>query len=369
MASTPLWPALAAVVLLLFSVASAQVCELDPYYYNIYRAEQVEELSRNCTTLDGSLIVRDNFTGSFHLPGVTNITGGLDVGNNIPNDITDVQLPDLEYVPEFRLFGVKNASMPRLSVVEGEVEIRSPSDGRYHFPSLLTVGEISMSGNLSSVTFESLRNASSISIDSRGSHLYSLQNLTTTVVDISFPVLERVGSTHLRGNISSFSAPELTTISPITDYISGMIWFKPYEPGFTIDLPKLAYVNGTVVFNGVVNNVSLPMLRNVTGNFQLDTSSTEPIAIDLPIEYADEVELRGNIDSISLPNLRNYSQIRVNLDDAFDCDGFAEQLNETVTTPINRHRNFRCSRAEILTSKSGIMLIAVVVASLWNIVV
>jgi hypothetical protein len=38
------------------------------------------------------------------------------------------------------------------------------------------------------------------------------------------------------------------------------------------------------------------MLRNVTGNFNLQTSSAEPIAIDLAIEYTNEVEVRGNID-------------------------------------------------------------------------
>lgn len=149
MASTPLWPALAAVVLLLFSVASAQVCLLNPYYYYVDDPEQVEELSRNCTVLHGWVYVQDNFTGSFNLPRVTNITGVLSVGNDFPSGLTDVQLPDLEYVRDFRLSGVKNASLPRLSVVEESVKIRSPSNGRYHFPSLITVERISVSGNLS----------------------------------------------------------------------------------------------------------------------------------------------------------------------------------------------------------------------------
>lgn len=150
MTSTPLWPALVVVVLLLFSVASAQVCLLNPYrYYVVDGPEQVEELSRNCTVLDGWVYVQDNFTGSFNLPRVTNITGVLSIGNYLPSGLTDVQLPDLEYVRDFRLSGVKNASLPRLSVVEDSVKIRSPSNGRYHFPSLTAVERISVSGNLS----------------------------------------------------------------------------------------------------------------------------------------------------------------------------------------------------------------------------
>ncbi|OQE92449.1 hypothetical protein PENNAL_c0007G08814 [Penicillium nalgiovense] len=354
MTSTPLWPALVVVVLLLFSVASAQVCLLNPYrYYVVDGPEQVEELSRNCTVLDGWVYVQDNFTGSFNLPRVTNITGVLSIGNYLPSGLTDVQLPDLEYVRDFRLSGVKNASLPRLSVVEDSVKIRSPSNGRYHFPSLTAVERISVSGNLSrkSVTFEALRNASSISIDNRASRI--LRNLTTTVVDISFPVLERVGATHIVGNISSFSAPELTTIAPNTDFSSAMIWFEPFEPGLSVDLPKLAFVAGSVDFVGVVNNVSLPMLRNVTGDFKIETRSTESIATDLAIEYTDEVELRGNIDRVALPNLRNYSKIRVYPDDAFDCDGLAEQLNGTVTPPVIRRENFFCSGAETLSSRWG----------------
>ncbi|KAJ5464082.1 hypothetical protein N7475_007217 [Penicillium sp. IBT 31633x] len=318
MASTPLWPALAAVVLLLFSVASAQVCLLNPYYYYVDDPEQVEELSRNCTVLHGWVYVQDNFTGSFNLPRVTNITGVLSVGNDFPSGLTDVQLPDLEYVRDFRLSGVKNASLPRL-------------------------------------------------IDNRASSEYLLRNLTATVVDISFPVVERVGAIHLLGNISSFSAPELTTIATSTDFSSAMIWFEPFEPGLSVDLPKLAFVNGSVEFVGVVNNVSLPMLRNVTGDFKIETWSTESIATDLAIEYTDEVELRGNIDRVALPNLRNYSRIRVYPDDAFDCDGLAEQLNGTVTPPVIRRENFFCSGAETLSSRWGTVVGAAVSLGLLNI--
>lgn len=51
----------------------------------------------------------------------------------------------------------------------------------------------------------------------------------------------------------SFSAPELTTIAPNTDFSSAMIWFEPFEPGLSVDLPKLAFVAGSVDFVGVVN--------------------------------------------------------------------------------------------------------------------
>jgi hypothetical protein len=150
MASISTWPALAAVVpSLFFSVALAQICMLDPYDYYVDRPEQVEALSRNCTTLQGWVYVQDNFTGSFNLPSVTNISGGLSVGNYLPSGLTDIQLPDLEHVGGFQLSGVKSASLPRLSVVEQSVEIRAPVNGSYHFPSLITVERISISGNLS----------------------------------------------------------------------------------------------------------------------------------------------------------------------------------------------------------------------------
>ncbi|KAL3454194.1 hypothetical protein BJX65DRAFT_85148 [Aspergillus insuetus] len=368
MASTPVWPALVAAVFVLFSLASAQVCDLNPNYYYIDRPEQLEELSRNCTTLHGWLYTQDNFTGSFALPRVTNITGALTLNGRVTPGLTNIELPDLEFAYDLRLYGVQNVSLPRLSEVELGLEISSRSDGIYNFPSLISADRISLSGNLSSVSFEALRNASTISIENRASDYYYHRNLTSTVVDISFPVLERVGDTHLRGNISSFSAPELTTIAPAGNYGSAMLWVEPYEPGVSLDLPKLAFVNGSVQVDGVINAVSLPLLRNITGDFTLITLSAEPIALDLPIEYTNEVELRGNIDSVALPNLRNYSTIRFFPWASFDCEGLGQQLNGTVSPPVVEYENFFCSGAETFSSKPRIVLGIVMVASLLNII-
>jgi hypothetical protein len=158
MASTPVWPALVAVLLVLFSVASAQVCDLDPNYYYIDRPEQLEELSRNCTTLDGWIYAQDNFTGSFTLPGVTNITGALTLNGRAAPGLTSIELPDLEFAYDLRLYGVQNVSLPRLSEVKLGLEISSQSDGTYNFPSLISADRISLSGNLSRYPIQVLIN-------------------------------------------------------------------------------------------------------------------------------------------------------------------------------------------------------------------
>jgi hypothetical protein len=38
-----------------------------------------------------------------------------------------------------------------------------------------------------------------------------------------------------------------------------MLWVEPYEPGLSIDLPKLGFVNGSVVLDGVINAYVMTM--------------------------------------------------------------------------------------------------------------
>jgi hypothetical protein len=151
MASPTIRPALAAAVYLLFSVVSAQVCDLDPFDYYVRNPEELEELSKNCSTIQAWLYAHESFTGSFSLPGIKNITGGLIVGKPYAplSGITDILLPDLEYVRDFRAYGVENISLPRLSTALHWLEILSPSNGRYNLPSLERVENIWVSGNLS----------------------------------------------------------------------------------------------------------------------------------------------------------------------------------------------------------------------------
>jgi hypothetical protein len=61
----------------------------------------------------------------------------------------------------------------------------------------------------------------------------------------------------------SFSAPELTTIAPAGNYSSGKLEFEPYEPNLSIDLPKLAFVNGSVEIHGMINRfvIALNFIR------------------------------------------------------------------------------------------------------------
>ncbi|CEL07642.1 hypothetical protein ASPCAL10799 [Aspergillus calidoustus] len=108
-------------------------------------------------------------------------------------------MPDLE------------ASTPRLAIAD-RIDLLLPAYIRsLEFPALERVGRIGFDGNLSTVSLEALRTVSRTFRISNSSNTLWPPAAETTM-SISLPLLESTSIVSFKGNMSSLSLPELTTI-------------------------------------------------------------------------------------------------------------------------------------------------------------
>lgn len=114
----------------------------------------MDGIAERCTTINGSLIISHNYTGSFYLPNVRNLTGVLrwdiytfDTEPTLPS----VDLPDLEYVGDDLMLStiptLRNVSMPKLKTVRSDISVDYIYDA--DFRSLKKVKSIVLNGNMS----------------------------------------------------------------------------------------------------------------------------------------------------------------------------------------------------------------------------
>lgn len=150
---------------LLTSAATAQVCTPEPLYGDIYsyridNQSALDSLARECTSINGSVVIAYNYTGSVYLPNIRSIDGdlawypdSLDQGSRTEG----VKFFDLVSVPDLERLGgeldisssfyFRNISVPKLSAVDGFVSIHHAHD--VDLRSLRKAEQVHIRGNLS----------------------------------------------------------------------------------------------------------------------------------------------------------------------------------------------------------------------------
>jgi hypothetical protein len=118
----------------------------------------LDEIAEHCTTVNGSIVMAYNYTGSFYLPKVRNITSlfrwvfGKNDINKEPTP-TSVNPPDLEYLGSSLwlngLRTVRNVSMPKLKTVGWDMDIDYVHEE--DFRSLETAEYVNIMRNISEV--------------------------------------------------------------------------------------------------------------------------------------------------------------------------------------------------------------------------
>lgn len=149
----------------LTSAATAQVCTPEPLYGEIYsyridNQSALDSLASGCTSINGSVVIANNYTGSVYLPNIRSIDGDLAW---YPDSLyqgsqtEDVEFFDLVSVPDLERLGGKldvssshyfrNVSVPKLSAVDGFVSIHHAHD--VDLRSLRKAEQVHIRGNLS----------------------------------------------------------------------------------------------------------------------------------------------------------------------------------------------------------------------------
>lgn len=186
--------------------AVAQVCT--PHgpngtVYTVASQSSLDLLAKDCTTLNGSLVIANNFTGPFYLPNIQNITG--EIRQNISlSDIaspTSIDLPDLVYGGEniyLYMPTLASVSMPKLKTAQ---YIQMDYVQRVNLTSLESALFVSIAGNLSSLQLDSLQNVESVlticNMDECNQNEYP-----TDAFDISLPSLQSAEALSINGTVA-----------------------------------------------------------------------------------------------------------------------------------------------------------------------
>ncbi|KAL4913803.1 hypothetical protein BDW62DRAFT_191691 [Aspergillus aurantiobrunneus] len=312
--------------------------------YRVHTQEEINAITQDCTTIVGELGLVD-WSGPLTLSNVTHIRS-ITVYSG---DITSVELLDLEYLGSDlrlrRLPSLSKVSLPKLEYIEGlYVDLVGDAPDLY-LPKLTNTSSIFLRGNFSNQSFESLQNVEKmLDICNAVNCGFFSRMETFTSMTLSFPVLERVGSLKVGGNVSRISAPEISKIGCSTcDWT--VLHLKLYGSSpVAVDFPKLSTMDGNFNIRGDLDSISLPALRQYPHG--LTVVPYEPLDIYLPVEKAGSFLFSGNVSSIQLPNLTDFTRIHIDSDVKFDCNGFWNDLNKS-SGPLNEtnfEEFFQCSK-------------------------
>ncbi|KAL5043157.1 hypothetical protein BDW71DRAFT_128319 [Aspergillus fruticulosus] len=330
--------------------------------YTARNQTEIDRITRNCTTIVGELGLVD-WSGSLTLPNITRIRS-IRVYSG---DITAIELPALKYLGSDLLLtnlpSLHRVSLPELEYTEGlYVDLVGDAPG-LHLPKLTNTSSIYLRGNFSDQSFDSLRNVEKkLDICNAVSCGYYSRMDAYTSMRLSFPSLEGVDSLIVGGNVSSLSLPELTTLT-CKDCDWAALHLKLYGSSrIAVNLPKLSTTNGSLYIRGDIDSISLPSLREY--NRELTVTPYEPLDITLPVDRAEDFLFTGNVSSIHLPNLTDFTRIHIDSDLDFDCDTLWKDLDKT-SGPLNESSKegyFQCSVG--VSYKPGGLQTAVVAAAL-----
>lgn len=107
-----------------------------------------------CTTINGWLHISLNYTGSFVLSNITNISGGISTygGSGNSTALTSIEANDLISIDELTIFNVpalNNVSFPNLESIRQLSVSLTNIDGELHFPSLKNATIVLLNGPIS----------------------------------------------------------------------------------------------------------------------------------------------------------------------------------------------------------------------------
>ncbi|KAL4763997.1 uncharacterized protein BDW70DRAFT_130160 [Aspergillus foveolatus] len=339
----------------LIATTMTQVCTpeiLYGYDYAYYIANQstLDNIASGCTSINGSIRISDKYTGSFYLPNIRNISGDIQwyadpsnfyeymhsTGRYATSPVNSISFPDLEHIDGSLdlqyLYELRNISAPKLSIVRHSVTV----DYAYNVDlrSLQHAEYASIYGNLSSLRLDSLQYVNqTLKICNKDGCSSSFSPVTS--LELFLLSLKSATYVELEGRISTLAVPELTSVVgleslPTGGFTKGFQLTTDGGPPLNLAFPRLDTVYGGIKVIGNIASLSMPEM--IDTNMTLIVNAFDPLAIDLPLHQVRQLELRGNISSVNLTNLRRASDgIYIYSDMALDCDAIQEAIFQNVS--------------------------------------
>ncbi|OJD14225.1 hypothetical protein AJ78_05411 [Emergomyces pasteurianus Ep9510] len=291
-----------------------------------------------------------NYTGSFSLPNIRNISGNIEWEYDLDYEkpkLSSLNLPDLEYIgSSIQLNGLPTLSilsMPKLKRLEGDMDIDYVQEA--DFRSLETADSVNFKGNISKLRLDSLREVHE-KLQICNMDVCDPDIPPISPLDISLPLLQSVGSVKFKGRISSLEVPRFTTITGNRDdYYYGLEFSTGGGPATNVTFPRLSSLKGPLHLSGDISSLSMPNLRNMSlSSFLLSTSS--PLAVNLPFDDAGDLLLRGDISSVQFPNLKHLNgYFEVMSDLPLDCDSIVDTISVATNVTVSVGSKIGCASA------------------------
>ncbi|KAL4744264.1 hypothetical protein BDW72DRAFT_209140 [Aspergillus terricola var. indicus] len=315
-----------------------QVCTPETLYgydYAYYIANQstLDNIASECTSINGSIRISNNYTGSFYLPNIRNISGDIQwyadssnfyeyehsIGRYDTSPVNSVSFPDLEHIDGSLdlqyLYDLRNISAPKLSMVGHSVnvdyaynvDLRSLQHAKYAY----------ICGNLSSLRLDSLQSVNqTLKICNKDDCSSSLSPVTS--LELFLLSLKSATYIELEGRISTWLTSVVGLESSTWGSTDGFQLTTEGGPPLNVAFPRLDTVYGALKVIGNIASLSMPEM--------IDTNMT----LIFWCQRHSLTKLCSN--SVNLSNLRRASDgIYIYSDMALDCDAIQEAIFQNVS--------------------------------------
>ncbi|KAL2867732.1 uncharacterized protein BJX67DRAFT_352163 [Aspergillus lucknowensis] len=305
--------------------------ECGPILY-VASQDDLDNISRDCPTVNGAIVINGTYSGPFVLSGVTNITRSIrgDWSSYEPlPQIPLVELRDLQHIETiyFPRLAASNFSAPNLETANSVTLGQQNYGSEVRLPALKYTGDLQVEGNYSRVILDSLQtvdeflNICSIPFCDED---YG-QSTIEDPLNITLPSLISAARLNIVGKTSSISAPKLASITQISKEPPRISLTLPQTPA-SISFPMLYFMEGDFEARGAIAGVDLSSLFNTSLDVIIETSY--PLNVSLPLtESSGYVGLSGQIESVDVPNLRTISLFNVDSDLPVDCGPLEDRFN------------------------------------------
>ncbi|KAF9883338.1 hypothetical protein FE257_003554 [Aspergillus nanangensis] len=305
----------------------------------------------NCDTLVGSAYFSSKFTKNLVVPKITNVSQEFVLNGN--DVVESIEFPDLEYAHTLyadQFSQLKRISMPKLRHVHSIFMELESQEVAVDFPSLENVdSRLRLIGNWTSLDFPKLREVNDTA--SLCQHLDCSGEPGKPPMDISLPRLEQANERfEVEGNIASFSVPSLAKVGThrFGTEFGGILNIDNFGEPLNVSLLQLTAANG-VTIRGNLSDVNVPLLQDELEGFQVFTEN--PLSLNFPFEHGSQISIKGPIDSVHFPNMKNFTSLWVDSDNPFNCGALKKEIEKTAGD-IGA-RTFLCSGKDVPGLSTG----------------
>ncbi|OJJ61394.1 hypothetical protein ASPSYDRAFT_67213 [Aspergillus sydowii CBS 593.65] len=284
---------------------------------------------KDCTILNGHIVVESGYTGDFVLNGVTEVHGNISTVEDGAEGLGLFELRDLVEIESIHLRGISgDVHLPNLERA-GDIELIQTRDkGEIDLGSLEEAENVLVLGSWTSTNFESLKTVAK-RIQFCGSTDCAIYGDSTfPYIAVDLPSLEETNYFEVAGTVNRVSIPNLEVVGYADYQEEGYqgLRINIQEGGETLDFdaPKMHTLAGTLELYGAVTRLSMGALGET--NVGATINPRAPLDIYSTIQTARHFYLWGEIHTVYFPRMRDLGMISNDYTTKIPCNDTLYQL-------------------------------------------